>query len=45
MSMNADAPRSESCRLETRHWIIEDDEDNEERVDGPGVIGQSSGQL
>ena len=37
--MHPDAPESESCKLQTRHWIITDEEGGEERVDGPGVIG------
>lgn len=40
MSMSPDAPQSESCQLETRHWIITDDKGSEEQVDGPGVVGE-----
>ncbi|XP_064594987.1 LOW QUALITY PROTEIN: F-box only protein 3-like [Liolophura sinensis] len=39
MSMSESAPPQCSCQLETRHWIITDEEGNEERVDGPGVVG------
>ncbi|PRD26956.1 UNVERIFIED_CONTAM: apaG [Trichonephila clavipes] len=40
MSMSPDAPQSEACQLETRHWIITDDNGSEEQVDGPGVVGE-----
>ena len=40
MSMDADASRSQSCQLETRHWVITDEDGQEEIVDGPGVIGE-----
>lgn len=40
MTMSPDAPQSESCQLETRHWIITDDNGSEEQVDGPGVVGE-----
>lgn len=40
MSMDADANRSQSCQLETRHWVITDEDGQEEIVDGPGVIGE-----
>ncbi|XP_067129199.1 F-box only protein 3-like [Centruroides vittatus] len=40
MSMDEDAPKSESCQLETRHWIITDENGEEKRVDGPGVVGE-----
>lgn len=40
MTMSPDAPQSESCQLETRHWIITDDKGSEEQVDGPGVVGE-----
>ncbi|XP_013383630.1 F-box only protein 3 isoform X1 [Lingula anatina] len=39
MSMAEDEDPKESCQLETRHWIITNEEGNEERVDGPGVVG------
>lgn len=38
--MSESAPPQCSCQLETRHWIITDEEGNEERVDGPGVVGK-----
>lgn len=37
--MDANADKHLSCQLETRHWVITDDEGTEERVDGPGVVG------
>lgn len=37
--MDSRADKCLSCQLETRHWIITDDEGREERVDGPGVVG------
>ncbi|GFY61978.1 f-box only protein 3 [Trichonephila inaurata madagascariensis] len=40
MSMSPEAPQSEACQLETRHWIITDDNGSEEQVDGPGVVGE-----
>ncbi|GBM45339.1 F-box only protein 3, partial [Araneus ventricosus] len=40
MSMSPDAPQSEACQLETRHWTITDDNGSEEQVDGPGVVGE-----
>ena len=39
MSMLEDASVSESCQLETRHWIIVDEDGQEKRVDGLGVVG------
>uniref|UniRef100_A0A131YLE5 F-box protein 3 n=1 Tax=Rhipicephalus appendiculatus TaxID=34631 RepID=A0A131YLE5_RHIAP len=40
MSMSEDASDRESCQLETRHWIITDENGLEERVDGRGVVGE-----
>ncbi|XP_041353993.1 F-box only protein 3-like isoform X2 [Gigantopelta aegis] len=40
MSMAADASRDLSCQLETRHWVITDEDGREEYVDGPGVVGE-----
>ncbi|CAL1264356.1 unnamed protein product [Larinioides sclopetarius] len=40
MTMSPDAPQSEACQLETRHWTITDDNGSEEQVDGPGVVGE-----
>ncbi|PVD29033.1 hypothetical protein C0Q70_11630 [Pomacea canaliculata] len=40
ISMDSRADKCLSCQLETRHWIITDDEGREERVDGPGVVGE-----
>lgn len=40
--MDANADKHLSCQLETRHWVITDDEGTEERVDGPGVVGMLS---
>ncbi|XP_064490226.1 F-box only protein 3-like isoform X3 [Ornithodoros turicata] len=36
MSMSEEAPEQDSCQLETRHWIITDENGKEERVDGRG---------
>lgn len=40
MSMADDAPKSEFCQLETRHWLVIDEDGKEERVEGPGVVGE-----
>ncbi|XP_077530876.1 F-box only protein 3-like isoform X2 [Haemaphysalis longicornis] len=40
MSMSEEASERESCQLETRHWIITDENGLEERVDGRGVVGE-----
>lgn len=40
MSMAKDAPPEHSCILTTRHWIIHDQNGNQEEVKGPGVIGE-----
>lgn len=37
--MAPDAPQSESCQLESRHWTLTDERGNVERVEGPGVVG------
>ena len=37
--MDDNAPRSESCRLQTRHWKIKYDDGKEETVNGRGVVG------
>ena len=39
LSMDDDADEAMSCKLESRHWVITDGHNNEEKVDGPGVIG------
>lgn len=41
--MDQKAPVRDSCRLETRHWIITDEDGVEERVDGAGVVGKLHG--
>ena len=40
MNMDPQASKSESCQLETRHWIITDESGKEETVTGLGVVGQ-----
>ena len=40
LSMDADAPADETCQLDSRHWIITDENGKEQRVDGPGVVGE-----
>ncbi|CAN8023275.1 unnamed protein product [Ixodes persulcatus] len=40
MSMPEDALEKDSCQLESRHWIITDENGLEERVDGRGVVGE-----
>ena len=39
MSMAEDAPISESCKLMTRHWEIDDENGSSYVVDGDGVVG------
>ena len=39
MSMADDAPESESCKLMTRHWEINDENGEAHVVDGDGVVG------
>ena len=39
MSMAAEAPNSESCKLLTRHWDIKDETGDFHVVDGDGVVG------
>lgn len=45
MSMPEHALEKESCQLESRHWIITDENGLEERVDGRGVVGEASSLL
>lgn len=40
MQMDKDASKNDSCKLESRHWIIVDENGDEERVDGSGVVGE-----
>lgn len=41
MSMDEDAPPSESCQLMERHWrIVNFSDGREERVNGRGVVGE-----
>lgn len=40
LTMDENAPDSESCQLETRHWVVTDEDGKEQRVDGPGVVGE-----
>ncbi|KAK7503114.1 hypothetical protein BaRGS_00005740 [Batillaria attramentaria] len=40
MSMDKNADKRKSCQLESRHWIITDEDGREEHVDGPGVVGE-----
>lgn len=40
MSMDEDADKQMSCQLETRHWVITEEDGREEHVDGPGVVGE-----
>ncbi|XP_065909682.1 F-box only protein 3-like [Dysidea avara] len=39
--MADDAPRYESCRLESRHWLIKLSDGTSDVVDGPGVVGET----
>ena len=39
MSMESGGSPALSCQLETRHWVITDEDGQEEYVDGPGVVG------
>ena len=39
MSMPDDAPESESCKLISRHWEVQDENGDEHVVDGDGVVG------
>jgi len=41
MSMDPGASPNDSCQLSTRSWTITDEEGREEKVEGPGVVGQS----
>ncbi len=41
MSMSDEMSPFDACQLETRHWIITDEEGREDRVDGPGVVGRN----
>ncbi|ELU11977.1 hypothetical protein CAPTEDRAFT_144235 [Capitella teleta] len=40
MWMDDDADESEWCELESRYWVITDEEGHEETVEGPGVVGE-----
>lgn len=40
ISMDEHASKDLSCQLETRHWVITDEDGREEHVDGPGVVGE-----
>ncbi|CAK9298901.1 unnamed protein product [Gordionus sp. m RMFG-2023] len=40
MTMDSNAPKNDMYRLSSRHWLITDSEGREERVDGPGVVGE-----
>jgi len=42
MSMDPAASPKDSCQLSTRSWTITDEEGREEKVEGPGVVGQLS---
>jgi uncharacterized protein affecting Mg2+/Co2+ transport len=39
--MDANVHPRYTCKLETRHWVITDENGKVEKVDGPGVIGES----
>lgn len=38
--MDKEAHPRHACQLETRHWVITDDNGEIETVNGPGVIGK-----
>jgi len=40
MSMDPAAPTQDSCQLSTRSWTITDEDGREEKVEGPGVVGE-----
>lgn len=40
MSMDPSAKKEETCKLQTRHWVITEENGKEQIVDGPGVIGK-----
>ncbi|XP_076311124.1 F-box only protein 3-like isoform X5 [Tachypleus tridentatus] len=40
MSMGKDVSTLESCQLVSRHWIVTDENGHEERINGPGVVGE-----
>lgn len=40
MSMSPDASPDDACQLQTRHWVITNEDGHEERISGPGVVGQ-----
>ncbi|GAB6030279.1 F-box only protein 3 [Chamberlinius hualienensis] len=40
LKMDKEAVKNESCQLLTRHWVVTDEEGDEECVDGDGVIGE-----
>jgi len=40
MSMDEKASSGESSQLESRLWLITDEDGREEKVSGPGVVGK-----
>ena len=38
--MDPSAKKEETCKLQTRHWVITEENGKEQIVDGPGVIGK-----
>jgi uncharacterized protein affecting Mg2+/Co2+ transport len=38
--MDKEAHPRHACQLDTRHWVITDDDGEQETVNGPGVVGK-----